>query len=397
MSYKTDATSDRLLVLDVMRGIALFGILYVNLFSFGADSIAWSSPIDQASWHFKYIFFESKFWGLYSILFGMGFFLFTQSKSSSISKSLRRFGILFVFGCFHALFFDGDILMLYAELALLMLVLFRLPTKYLIVAIFFLCLSFPVGHFFHPDRDADLQPESVAQAKDWLIEDSTDDIYASDTLIEIMGYHFQYIPEQFWADYQYPDSGFVVLGLFLVGYLLARTGVWRVDHSFCRMMTRNVIIFWMLGSLMMVAERYLSLKTGYSAYYYSQASPWITLLGDTIYLAGTLLLISAWFFTIQWWVAIKAQPRLLTLLAQAGQMSLTLYLTQSLIFTSIFYGYGLGYAYTLGPTHVLILAIVIYIGQLALAAVWLRYFKRGPLEWIWRLGIYLRFETIRRN
>ena len=163
------------------------------------------------------------------------------------------------------------------------------------------------------------------------------------------------------------------------------------------MMTRNVIIFWTLGSLMMVAERYLSLKTGYSAFYYSQASHWITLLGDTIYLAGTLLLISAWFFTIQWWVAIKAQPRLLTLLAKAGQMSLTLYLTQSLIFTSIFYGYGLGYAYTLGPTHVLILAIVIYIGQLALAAVWLRYFKRGPLEWIWRLGIYLRFETIRRN
>ncbi|MBT4987088.1 MAG: hypothetical protein HOM87_04705, partial [Proteobacteria bacterium] len=61
MSHKTDATPDRLLVLDVMRGIALFGILYVNLFSFGADSIAWSSSIDQASWHFKYIFFESKF------------------------------------------------------------------------------------------------------------------------------------------------------------------------------------------------------------------------------------------------------------------------------------------------------------------------------------------------
>ena len=206
MSYKTDATSDRLLVLDVMRGIALFGILYVNLFSFGADSIAWSSPIDQASWHFKYIFFESKFWGLYSILFGMGFFFFTQSKSSSISRSLRRFGILFVFGCFHALFFDGDILMLYAELALLMLVLFRAPIKYLIVTIFCLCMSFPIGHFIHPDRDANLQPESISQAKEWLIEDSTGDIYVSDTLSEIMDYHFQYIPEQFWATLSFGRS-----------------------------------------------------------------------------------------------------------------------------------------------------------------------------------------------
>ena len=286
--------------------------------------------------------------------------------------------------------------MLYAELALLMLVLFRAPIKYLIVTIFCLCMSFPIGHFIHPDRDANLQPESISQAKEWLIEDSTGDIYVSDTLSEIMDYHFQYIPEQFWADYQYPDSGFVVLGLFLVGYLLARTGVWRVDHSVCQIITRNVIIFWILGILMMVAERYLSLKTGYSAFYYSQASPWVTLLGDTIYLSGTLLLISAWFFTIQWWVEIKTQPRLLTLLAQAGQMSLTLYVIQSLIFTSIFYGYGLGYAYTLGPSHVLILALVIYIVELALAAVWLRYFKRGPLEWIWRLGIYLRFETIRR-
>ena len=149
MSYKTDATSDRLLVLDVMRGIALFGILYVNLFSFGADSIAWSSSIDQASWHFKYIFFESKILGLVQYSFRNGLlFLYPIKKSSSISRSLRRFGILFVFGCFHALFFDGDILMLYAELALLMLVLFRLPAKYLIVAIFFLCLSFPRGTFY---------------------------------------------------------------------------------------------------------------------------------------------------------------------------------------------------------------------------------------------------------
>ncbi|MEK9990756.1 MAG: hypothetical protein VW642_13570, partial [Halieaceae bacterium] len=63
--------TNRIAFLDVLRGVALFGILLVNVFSFGADYPAWSGVADQLAWQVKHVFFETKFWMLYSLLFGM--------------------------------------------------------------------------------------------------------------------------------------------------------------------------------------------------------------------------------------------------------------------------------------------------------------------------------------
>jgi uncharacterized membrane protein YeiB len=68
----TDA-KERIAFFDVLRGVALFGILIVNVFSFGADATAWTDPLDRTVWTLKHTLFESKFWALYSLLFGMGF------------------------------------------------------------------------------------------------------------------------------------------------------------------------------------------------------------------------------------------------------------------------------------------------------------------------------------
>ena len=101
---------------DALRGFALFGVLLVNLYSFGADSLAWDEPFNRAFWHIKHVFFESKFWGLFSLLFGISFWLQIRSRLQPW-RLLRRYGALLLFGCCHALLFEGDILMLYAELA----------------------------------------------------------------------------------------------------------------------------------------------------------------------------------------------------------------------------------------------------------------------------------------
>ena len=67
--------NERIAFFDVLRGVALFGILIVNVFSFGADATVWTDPLNRAFWALKHILFESKFWALYSLLFGMGFYL----------------------------------------------------------------------------------------------------------------------------------------------------------------------------------------------------------------------------------------------------------------------------------------------------------------------------------
>ena len=65
-------------------------------------------------------------------------------------------------------------------------------------------------------------------------------------------------------------------------------------------------------------------------------------------------------------------------------MSLSAYLSQTLIFTTVFYGYGLGVAYSWGPTQVVLLSVVIYAGQLLLCHWWQARYRRGPAEWLWR-------------
>ncbi len=96
------------------------------------------------------------------------------------------------------------------------------------------------------------------------------------------------------------------------------------------------------------------------------------------------MLAAAWFFTALCWVKTETWPRLRARVASAGKMSLTAYLTQTAVFTTVFYGYGLGAAYHWGPAKVVLLAVATYGVQLILCHWWLQRFQRGPLEWLWR-------------
>ena len=68
---------------DALRGFALFGVLLVNLYGFGADSLAWDGTPDRVFWQIKHVFFESKFWGLFSLLFGLSFWLQNRNGTSN--------------------------------------------------------------------------------------------------------------------------------------------------------------------------------------------------------------------------------------------------------------------------------------------------------------------------
>ena len=190
---------NRIAFLDVLRGVALFGILLVNVFSFGADYPAWSGMIDQLAWQAKHVLFETKFWMLYSLLFGMGFFLQTQSPEYTTARSLRRLGVLMLLGCLHGLLFEGDILMLYAELGVLLLLLYRLPAKWLLSLGLLLMFSFPLGHLLGGDRGDEWPAENATEANAWLEEDRIESPLAVGSFSEVLAYHAAFIPERFWG------------------------------------------------------------------------------------------------------------------------------------------------------------------------------------------------------
>ncbi len=84
------------------------------------------------------------------------------------------------------------------------------------------------------------------------------------------------------------------------------------------------------------------------------------------------------------------------MIASAGQMSLTGYLSQTVMFTTVFYGYGLGAAFEWGPAQVVGFAVGVYALQVVLCHCWMQRFRRGPLEWLWRCLTYWRWEPMRR-
>ena len=390
----TDA-KERIAFFDVLRGVALFGILIVNVFSFGADATAWTDPLDRTVWTLKHTLFESKFWALYSLLFGMGFYLQSLSPSYTVGRAVRRLLVLMVLGCLHGLLFEGDILMLYAELGLLLLVLNRLPNYWLVCAGVVLSLSFPLGHLFGGDRGDEWPPEDRDEAIEWLEDDLAHSPLSIGDFADVLTYHRENIPELFWADWQYPDSGLLVLAFFLCGVYFMRVGWSRLQTLSMPSCFRLAASCWLAGLLLMGVERYLAATMGYQVFGKSTASALWVLFGDMVYLGATLLLTGAWFVSVWCWTRGDRFIALRTRVASAGRVSLSAYLSQTLIFTTVFYGYGLGKAFQWGPFAVCSFAVMVYLAQLVVCHWWCQRFRLGPMEWLWRSLTNLRWESIR--
>jgi uncharacterized protein len=390
----TDA-KERIAFFDVLRGVALFGILIVNVFSFGADATAWTDPLDRTVWTLKHTLFESKFWALYSLLFGMGFYLQSLSPSYTVGRAVRRLLVLMVLGCLHGLLFEGDILMLYAELGLLLLVLNRLPNYWLVCAGVVLSLSFPLGHLFGGDRGDEWPPEDRDEAIEWLEDDLAHSPLSIGYFADVLDYHRENIPELFWADWQYPDSGLLVLTYFLCGVLFMRVGWPRLQSLSTSSCFRVAASCWLAGLVLMGVERYLAATMGYQVFAKSTASALWVLVGDVVYLCATMLLTGAWFVSVWCWTRSDRCIALRARVASAGRVSLSAYLSQTLIFTTVFYGYGLGKAFQWGPSAVCCFAVMVYLAQLVICHWWCQRFRLGPMEWLWRSLTNLRWESIR--
>ena len=387
--------NERIAFFDVLRGVALFGILIVNVFSFGADATAWTDPLDRTVWTLKHTLFESKFWALYSLLFGMGFYLQSLSPGYTVGRAVRRLLVLMALGCLHGLLFEGDILMLYAELGLLLLVLNRLPNHWLVCVGVVLSLSFPLGHLLADDRGDEWPPEDRDEASEWLEDDLAHSPLSIGDFADVLDYHRENIPELFWADWQYPDSGLLVLTFFLCGVYFMRVGWSRMQRLSMSSCFRMAAGCWLAGLVLMGGERYLAATMGYQVFGKSTASALWVLFGDMVYLGATLLLTGAWFVSVWCWTRSDRFIALRTRVASAGRVSLSAYLSQTLIFTTVFYGYGLGKAFQWGPFAVCCFAVMVYLAQLVICHWWCQRFRLGPMEWLWRSITNLRWESIR--
>ena len=386
----------RLASVDAVRGFALFGVLLVNMYNFGAYAPEWTGAVDSAFSTLMHSVFETKSWRLFSLLFGFGFALQLARLMSQADGSLwlyiRRLSILFVFGMAHALFYDGDILMEYAALGLILVAFRNFSNSTLLVLAFVLMAAFPVGNLMHMETAAELAEQSEDGLS--LAVQRLDHPYLG-SLMDVFRENAHAIPPRIWSNLHGPESSLAIFPMFLLGLYVGRA---RFLHQVTLHLPliRKVFVWGVgIGALSALAEWSLKQKFGYAVFMENTASDSVRLLGDLLFAYGSTALALGYGAGIVLLTQRPGWQPVMRPLQNMGRMALTVYLSGTAMFTTLFYGYGFGQAFLLGPAATTLYAILFFTLQLLFCNWWLGRFRFGPAEWLWRSLTYLKVQPLR--
>jgi len=393
----------RLETVDMVRGFALFGVLLVNMYNFGASSLDWTAPIDELAFSIKRFFFETKSWRLFSFLFGFGFALqmlrAEQRGASFLPFYLRRLAVLFVIGMAHALLYDGDILMYYAELGLILVLFRKVPPNVLLVVSAILIMAFPVERavtsLIEGPQDISSPEVRLEEARKRLEERRQSHPYSVGSISDVMAENAQAIPANVLTDLRGPESVLAIFPMFLLGLYAGRRRIFH-DVEAHHVLIRRVFVWGLsIGLLGMSGERILHLTVGYSVFSSVQEATVLQqFIGDIFFAFGSTALCLGYAAAITLAVQHDGWNRIVSPFGAVGRLALTTYLVQTLMFTTLFYGYGFGQVFRIGPAAVTAYALLFFSIQIVACAWWLRHFRFGPMEWLWRTITYLRVQPI---
>jgi len=401
--------ANRIILLDALRGFAIFGILMVNfpIMFQPVTSVLLGSQSDGSmlynlsEWFIKF-FFEGKFYVIFSMLFGYGFWLFMNKKADE-GKSItpifkRRLLFLLLFGALHVvLLWAGDILVYYALFGFILLLFRRVSDRGLIKwAIWIGAIPGVLAVFsatmvglasVNPDVSTEIKvgfAESVAFLESF--NQKASEIYSSGTFSEIIKIRL--------AEYGMLLPGLlffypVVLSMFLVGFWAARRGI--VSNYTNHIPFFRRVFWWGIGVGVVTSTLY--------AISFQYAVPSIPGTWEAIntvsHTLGGVFLGLCYVSAI---VLLHAKGRaggLMKLLAPVGRMALTNYLMHSIIAVILFHSIGFGLFGHIELWHGVLLSFLIFALQIPFSILWLRHFRFGPFEWLWRSLTYLKLQPFK--
>jgi uncharacterized protein len=397
------SAQQRIVTLDIVRGFALLGILIMNMPGFVSSifieadgSHLWSSPIDRAAELARDMLFSGKFNSMFSLLFGIGFTIqFARMEQLAPGHAthlyLRRLLILLAIGLVHAMFFwTGDVLHVYAVLGLLLLLVMRQMSDRAIVALIVLLLVYPAisGVVRLLVVTPDITAMRVAQAQ--AFEASNNLAYGGGTFIAAAREHmreFAHFYDNVWS--LWGTLGFYVqmATTMLLGVLVGRHRLAQRIPELLPSIRR--IQGWALSVGLVCALTF-------GIIFEIQRTPGPTplkVLGSLAYTISRPSLMIFYVLTIVRLAQLPSWQARFAPIAATGRMPLTNYLMQTLICTTLMYGWGFGLWGTVGPAGQLLLAFAIFfVIQVPLSILWLRRFEYGPLEYLWRVATYGRMR-----
>lgn len=397
------ADRDRLPVMDILRGFALFGIFLMNIEFFTRTLQTYSGGVPPSEgWDYAfglaiYVAVQGKFWVLFALLFGMGFALMRERAARAgrpfVGLYLRRTLLLALFGALHIAFvWVGDILFAYAITALLLMMFawLRGTAAWVVGALVYvgmagLWLLMGIGLMFMPDS----MMEPVRAEMLGLVAEAerAAAVYREGGFVEITAQRLSDF--QFLATGALPFQVPMMLGVFLIGSWLVGTGRLADPVAHRGFFMKLAVGGLSLGALGVAAS--LSLGSQFDlveGFAESTLAMGLMSLGNLPLALGYLAIV----------VLLATGPlrNAFGLLAPAGRMALTNYLLQSVVGTLVFYGYGLGMWGEIGRSGQVGIVLVVFVAQVAFSHWWLARFRFGPMEWLWRAGTYLQWPPMRR-
>jgi uncharacterized protein len=427
------AESSRIKTIDMLRGVALLGILLMNIPGFSMPNYSFevfkNDPSSLNFWVYAVIgiVFEGKMRAMFSIIFGAGVLLFIANKKTS-GKSVtalfyRRMFWLLLFGFMHAhlILWIGDILYLYAVCGMLLYLMRNANPKYLIWVIPIVAIiDFTVSTIHYQgirekriayteatrakNENKTLTPSQDKALTEWREVEKTmipnrDDAKANTakmksdystvaSYLRPMAFDGQtkYLPFEVWD----------VLALMILGLVLFKwgflTGNWTNANYW-----KVIIIGYGIGLPLVIFSFYYGFKhfsTLEANLVIMEKMPihWINL----IYPFQRILLSMAHLASLILLYKSGVAQNLFKRLVAVGQMAFTNYISHSIICTLFFFGYGLNYFGELEYYQIYYVAFAIWIFQLIVSPLWLKYFLFGPLEWLWRSLTYWKLQPFRR-
>lgn len=400
------SSRERFIILDALRGLALFGICLANypefsLYTFQSTETIGSMPtagIDKIVRYLQYFFIDGKFYTIFSLLFGIGFSIILSNAQRKNANGFRvfyrRMFVLALIGFLHLMFiWSGDILLLYALLGMLLPLFLKLSDKKLLwLSAGF--IVFPVVVDALTVTGGINLSEAVVRWQQYCcgLYGITDDNFGiwlrnADSYCDV----FQFLIQGAFVRLQEFIDGhraLKVMGLFVLGYYIGRNRLYANLEDRKKWLAKVCRIGFLVG----IPTSFLYAWSGTNGHpvgivFHSLLYAVSIVPMGLAYVAGLCLLYIR-----------HRESGIWKLLAAPGRMALTNYIGQSFIGMLLFYGIGFGLGASIGLVTTEVIAAGVFLFQIVFSFFWFHFCQFGLLEWIWRMLVYnKRLNLLKKN
>jgi uncharacterized protein len=410
----SDSGPPRWVTLDIVRGVAVMGILAMNIVGFGMPNAAYMNPraygteseIDLLAWAFNFVFIDGKMRGLFSFVFGASMLLVIEraraKNESPAAVHFRRMLWLLVFGLIHYyLIWFGDILTAYALIGMIAW-LFRNkePRKLIrwgviLVAIQALLFGAMAASFFYVSNAASLPNPDPQMVRQWAGMQQGLGVPSPTSLANEIALHLG--PWTGIVHHQLTEVGFapvvmmLMFGCETLGYMLFGmaglksgffTGAWS-DERYRKVALTGFAI----GLPAYAIGAWLLWSSGFAV----PMLVAVTFFGTTLFRPLLVVAIAALIILLT-----RRSGPLVDRIAAAGRAAFTNYLGTSILMTGLFYGWGFGLYGSLSRAELWLVVLAMWAIMLIWSKPWLDRFRYGPFEWLWRSLSRWRIQPLRR-